>query len=193
MLPLGMSAPARSSSVIVATAIASLAFLATGFVVVQGLGNIRNASDVINVTGSARRNITSDLAVWTFTVRSSDDSTLQSAYRGFRGAQPAMEAFLGAQKFAQGELRREPVNAGPQTYTVIESVNGENTEVQRTRYVVSQRYRIQSRDIARLQGLATDTVTTTQQLDDLVGAGIQRDAAATVRIVWNCILPIVEL
>ncbi|PNY82710.1 SIMPL domain-containing protein [Deinococcus koreensis] len=147
-----MSAPARSASVIVATAIASLAFLATGFVVVRGLSDIRNASDVINVTGSARRSITSDQAVWRFTVRSSDDESLQGAYRAFRATQPAIETFLKSRALSPAELRREPVNAGPQKYTVIETLNGQNREVERTRYVVSETYRLQSNDIAKVQG-----------------------------------------
>ncbi|GAA5513407.1 hypothetical protein Dcar01_02142 [Deinococcus carri] len=134
-----------------ATTIASLAFLATGFVVVRGLADVKNASDVINVTGSARRNITSDLAVWTFTLRSSDDASLQAAYRAFQAAQPTIEAFLRGQNFSGAELRREPVNAGPQPYTVIEDVNGENREVQHTRYAVSQTYRLQATDIPKLQ------------------------------------------
>jgi len=147
-----MSAPSRSFSAVLATTIASLAFLATGLVVVRGLADVKNASDVINVTGSARRSITSDLAVWTFTVRSASDQNLQDAYRAFRTAQPEVETFLRGQKFSAGELRRNPVNAGPENYTVIEDVNGENAEVQQTRYAVSQSYRLQSRDIAKLQG-----------------------------------------
>lgn len=148
-----MTTPARArfSSAVVATTIASLAFLTTGAVVVRGLTDMKNASDVINVTGSARRSITSDLAVWTFTVRSSDDSSLQTAYRAFRTAQPAVERFLKSQRFGSGELRREPVSAGPQPYTVVETIGGENKEVQRTRYVVSQTYRIQTGDIERVQ------------------------------------------
>ncbi|MBZ9711724.1 SIMPL domain-containing protein [Deinococcus multiflagellatus] len=138
-------------SAVLATAIASAAFLATGFVVVRGLADLKNASDVINVTGSARRSITSDLAVWTFTVRSASDSSLQSAYAQFRAAQPALDAYVKAQGFAPGELRREPVSAGPETYSVIETIGGENEEVQRTRYVVSQAYRVQSGEIERVQ------------------------------------------
>lgn len=147
-----MSAPSRSFSTVLATTIASLAFLGTGWIVVRGMADVKNASDVINVTGSARRSITSDLAVWTFTVRSVSDENLQDAYRAFRAAQPQVETFLRGQKFGPGELRRNPVNAGPETYNVIEDVNGENAEVQRTRYAVSQSYRLQSNGIARLQG-----------------------------------------
>jgi hypothetical protein len=143
---------ARVPAAVLATSIASLAFLVTGFVVVRGLADVKNASDVINVTGSAKRNITSDLAVWTFTLRSSNEANLQAAYAAFQQAQPRAEAFLRDQNFGAGELRRDPVNAGPETYTVIEDVNGENTEVQRTRYVVRQTYRLQSGDIAKLQG-----------------------------------------
>lgn len=148
-----MTVPRASGSlgIIVATALASAAFLATGFVVVRGLTDVRNASDVINVTGTARRNITSDLAVWTFTLESSDDENLQTAYAAFREAQPEIEAFLREQGALASEVRREPVSAGPQSYRVIEEVGGQNREVQRTRYVVSQTYRLQLRDIARLQ------------------------------------------
>lgn len=147
-----MTAPSRGPALIVATLIASLALVATGWVVVRGLGDVRGQNDVVNVTGSARRSITSDLAVWTFTVRASDEESLQGAYRAFRAAQPAVDGFLNGQRFADGALRREPVSAGPQNYTVIETLNGQNKEVQRTRYVVSQRHRVQSGDIARVQG-----------------------------------------
>ncbi|MFC4425287.1 SIMPL domain-containing protein [Deinococcus navajonensis] len=150
-----MTTPARFPTAVIATTIASLAFLATGAVVVRGLADIKNASDVINVTGSARRSITSDLAVWTFTVRSSSDDNLQEAYRDFRSAQPAVERFLRTQRFGSGELRRQPVSAGPETYTVVETIGGENEEIQRTRYVVSQTYRIQTGDIERVQAAVT--------------------------------------
>lgn len=146
-----MTSPSKFPSAVVATAIASLAFLATGFVVTKSFADIKNANDVINVTGSAKRNITSDQAVWRFTVSSTNDASLQNAYTAFKAAQPAIDAFLNAQNFSAAELRREPVNAGPQTYNVIEQVNGENAEVQRTRYVVSQTYRIQSSDIPKVQ------------------------------------------
>ncbi|GAA0500613.1 SIMPL domain-containing protein [Deinococcus depolymerans] len=143
-------------SAVLATAIASAAFVLTGVLVVRGLGDLRNASDVINVTGSARRSITSDQAVWRFTVRSVDDTSLQGAYRTFRATQPAVDSFLKAQTLKPDELRREPVNAGPERYTVIETLNGENREVERTRFVVSETYRLQSNDIRRIQGAVSD-------------------------------------
>lgn len=151
-----MTAPSRLSSAVLATAIASLAFLATGFVVVRGLGNIKNASDVINVTGSARRSITSDQAIWRFTVQSTDLQSLQTAYKNFQATQPAIDSFLSAQNLSATELRREPVSAGPQKYNVIETVGGENREVERTKYVVSETYRLQSNDINKIQKAVTD-------------------------------------
>lgn len=112
----------RVSPAVVATTIASLAFLGTGALVARSFVDVKNASDVINVTGSARRSITSDQAVWRFTVQSTDGASLQTAYRNFRATQPAIEAFLKAQALTGAELRREPVNAGPQTYAVYEDV-----------------------------------------------------------------------
>ena len=141
----------RVSPAVVATTIASLAFLGTGALVARSFVDVKNASDVINVTGSARRSIMSDQAVWRFTVQSTDGASLQTAYRNFRATQPAIEAFLKAQALTGAELRRDPVNAGPQTYSVYEDVGGEAREVQRTRYVVSETYRLQSNDIAKVQ------------------------------------------
>ncbi|MVN89283.1 DUF541 domain-containing protein [Deinococcus sp. HMF7620] len=145
------SASRAGWAAVLATAIASAAFVATGIFVVRGLTDLKNASDVINVTGSARRSITSDLAVWTFTVRSESEDSLQAAYAQFRAAQPALDRFVRGQNFSAEELRREPVSAAPETYTVIETIGGENEEVERTRYVVSQAYRAQSGDIAKIQ------------------------------------------
>ncbi|GGK89559.1 SIMPL domain-containing protein [Deinococcus radiotolerans] len=148
-----MTSPNRVGlTTVLATAIASAAFFLTGLTVVRGLADVKNASDVINVTGSARRSITSDQAVWHFTVRSVNDQSLQAAYRSFRATQPAVEDFLKAQALSGSELRREPVTAGPEQYTVIETLNGENREVARTRYVVSETYRLQSNDIQKIQG-----------------------------------------
>lgn len=148
-----------ASPAVIATTLASLAFLTTGFVVVHGLTNLKNASDVINVTGSAKRSITSDQAIWKFTVESTDTGSLQNAYRNFQNTQPAIETFLKAQNLSASELRREPVNAGPQSYTVVETIGGESHEVQRTKYVASQTFRVQSNDIAKVQGAVSQATS----------------------------------
>ena len=114
---------------------------------------------MINVTGSARRSIVSDQAIWRFTLQSTDDNSLQTAYRNFRATQPAIERFLAAQQLSAAELRREPVSAGPQSYNVIENVGGENKEVARTKYVVSETYRLQSNDIAKVQRAVGDATS----------------------------------
>lgn len=145
--------------------------LAAGLVVASALTagavkNIRRADDVIEVTGSAKRPIRSDVAVWNLSV-TAQDATLQQAGAGVDApSQRVLEFFRQSSVpdsvLTLGALVPEPV------YRVLE--NGTTTgEV--IAYRVTQHFQVRSTDVAGIETLA-------RRADVLIKEGVPIVAAS---------------
>ena len=113
-------------------------------------GNHRLAQ-TLDVSGSARQDITADFAVLRFNLRG-EGELAEGAYRDLRRQAPALEAFLRAHGFAPYSVTVQPVTIEP-----IQEWTSQGQWTGRTlRYNYRQRYELQTTDVRKLATLALD-------------------------------------
>ena len=120
-------------------------------------GNHRLAQS-LDVSGSARRDITADFAIVRFSLRG-EGETAEMAYRDLRRQGPALEEFLRAHGFAAESVTVQPV--------MIEQIAEFTPQGQMTgrtlRYHYRQRYELETGDVPRVARLALDLAGLVEQ------------------------------
>jgi len=147
--------------------------LAAGLVfaslVVAGTWNRIAESQVINVTGSARKNVRSDLVVWRANF-SADAATLLEAQQKLQAAAGKVTGFLAAHGLT--DLALQPVQIRDITARQ-HGTDDENSNTVRVGYHLSQSIEIHSAEVERLPKLAGDTGELLQQDIAFVSEGFQ--------------------
>lgn len=138
-------------------------FLASGLVlaslVVARAWTRLSETNVVNVTGSARKNVRSDLVIWR-TSFSIDGATLPDAQRSLQAALARVTSHLAWNGL--NDLSLAPVDV--QELTVREKNNhGETVSVRRVGYRLTQGLEIRSGDVERVPRLAADTSSLIEQ------------------------------
>ncbi len=125
-------------------------------------------SQVINVTGSARKNIRSDLIVWraNFTV---DATTLLDAQLKLQTDYAKISTFLKAHGLA--EFSAHPVQI--REMTAQRHSDDESTAVVRVGYRLTQSIEVRSAEVERVPKLASDTGELLQQDVSFVSEGFE--------------------
>lgn len=129
---------------------AGIAFAA---LIVTGAWTRIAESQVITVTGSSRKNVTSDLIIWraAFMV---DSATLLAAQKQLAAAQNQVEAFLERHQIKDYEL--SPVQIRETTGKTKDEATGEVTE-RRTGYRLTRAIEIRSAEVARVTELSNES------------------------------------
>lgn len=109
------------------------------------------SNQTINVTGSAKKEITSDLGVLRGTV-SVRSSTAEGAYRELLNQKPALVSYLSEKGFPEDKIEFFTINSYP-AYEI--NSNGYQTG-KVTAYNYSQRMEIQSTDVNKIKGISLD-------------------------------------
>lgn len=85
----------KQNGLVIPSIIVGLAFVVTGVVVTTGFYRVKALANIISVTGSAERQITSDVAKWTLQLTQSADLTgIQSANAAISNDLARLRAFL---------------------------------------------------------------------------------------------------
>lgn len=136
----------------------SLALVAGSFI---GAGAIRNLkqTDVVTVTGSAKRPIRSDYMIWRVSV-SSQQPTAQAAYQELKTRSERLRGYFKDKQVPDNVITPSSID----TSTVPEVVNGRETG-KILAYRLNQRYEIRSSDVERISQLS-------QQATELINEGI---------------------
>ncbi|MBU6228947.1 MAG: SIMPL domain-containing protein [Cyanobacteria bacterium REEB459] len=138
----------------------SAALVISSLVAATALRDFKHASDVLVVTGSAKRAIRSDYIIWQFSV-SSQRPTAQAAYQDLQSQSERVQAYLKGQKVPEQVL-----NIGAITTESIPAVDANGRETGQTlAYRLSQKFEIRSEDIDRYTRLS-------QQASELINQGI---------------------
>jgi hypothetical protein len=136
-------------------------FLAAGIafaaLIVAGAWSRIAESQVINVTGSARKNVRSDLVVWRAGF-STEAPTLLEAQQKLKADLAKVELFLGAKGVAEFALA--PVQI--RELTVKVSDDGE-TGQRRVGYRLSQSIEVRSADVGRVPRLSSESTELLEQ------------------------------
>lgn len=114
-------------------------------------------SQVISVTGSARKDVRSDLVLWECSFVS-DAGSLPAAHAKSKGDLAIVEAFLRAA--GQTDYAVQPVTVGELTRRVRKS-DGETTEP--AGYRIRQSLKVRSTDVARIPALASASASLLEQ------------------------------
>lgn len=147
-------------------------FLAAGLVfasfIVVGAWTRISESQVINVNGSARKNVRSDLVIWraSFTV---DDESLLGAHEKFKADYAHVESFLrehGAADFAIYPLQIREIVVRPRN-------DEEEAAGRRVGYRLTQRIEVRSPDVESLPRLGAESTTLLQQGVALMSEGFE--------------------
>lgn len=126
-------------------------------------------SEIIEVAGSTRKNVRSDLAVWTARV-SVEDSTIQGAYAKLKVDVEKVDQFLKVRKQVNGGW--SPVEVGELTAPRPKH-DDENAPQKRVGYKVAQSFKVSSADVEGLPRLASDCTELLDQGVVLMSEGIQ--------------------
>jgi len=109
------------------------------------------SNQTINVTGSAERDIISDLGVLRGTI-SAQAPTADAAYRELAGMKPALLSYLSSKGFPQNKIEFYTINSYP-VYEI--TANGNQTGNIRA-YNYSQRLEIESADVNKIKEISLD-------------------------------------
>jgi hypothetical protein len=95
---------------LVGLALLAIAFVIGSIFIGHGIRD-RNRNDVIVVTGSAKKRITSDYVDWTFSI-SSQQPTAAAAAKELAGWTAKVRSFLASEGVKPGELTVQPISTG---------------------------------------------------------------------------------
>jgi uncharacterized protein len=145
--------------------------LAAGLVAASALTagavkNIRRGDDVIEVTGSAKRPIRSDVAVWRLSV-TTPGATLQEASAALAAPTQRVLTFLRENAVADSVLTMGALNPEP-VYRLLENGNSTGEVVG---YRVTQHFEVRSTDVNGVKALS-------QRADVLIREGVPVTSAA---------------
>ena len=138
----------------------SLALVLSALAIAGALGKIRRADDAVTVTGSAKRSIRADYAVWKATV-SSQSPTVATASQDLQRHGTTIRAFLTAQKIPDSSITIKAVETQP-----VNETTGEGRETGRIlAYRLSQTFEVRSADVDMITRLS-------QRASDLMAQGV---------------------
>lgn len=110
-----------------------------------------NSNQVINVTGSAKRDIVSDLGVIKGTV-SVEGITAEAAYRELKRQIPILLDYLASKGFPNDKIELQTINSYP-LYQM--GANGYTTNIVRG-YTYNQRFQFNSTDVQKIKDISLD-------------------------------------
>jgi hypothetical protein len=137
----------------------SIAIVVSSAIAASALRAFSRANDFIEVTGSARRAITSDYIIWTFRVES-QNASLQAAYKEITTYTQRIRTYLQQ----EGVPEKEIVFAALENTPLQESINGRDTG-RILAYRLTQRVKISSQAVDKIAALVN-------RANDLINEGI---------------------
>lgn len=127
----------------------SVALVLSSWIGAKAIRDVKQANDVLVVTGSAKRPIRSDYLIWTLSV-SSQQPTAREAYRDLTAQMAQIRAYLKEQQVPEDAITTKAI----ETMSIPElTPNGQETG-QILAYRLTQRLEIRSSDVDRYTELS---------------------------------------
>lgn len=133
-----------------AAVIMAIALVIAAAIGAYAVGNLKRAGDEITVTGSAKREVSADLAVWRLDISGGGQTQVEATRDAQNGAEKA-RAFLVAQGFPDSALTLR----APFTMMQNEYING-NPTGRILGYQVTRQIEVRSTDVDKIAALAGD-------------------------------------
>lgn len=158
---------ARSSLVSLATALVVSAGVVVSMYLLSGaIVRSRGGDEMIRVTGSSRKPITSDLIIWSGTV-AHVEPTVPAAYARLKSSVARATAYLRDQGIAASEIATQAIVTEPQSETVRTSdgAGGTIDRSQITGFRLSQRIEVRSKEVQKVDKISREAT-------DLISQGV---------------------
>ncbi|MBI5646852.1 MAG: SIMPL domain-containing protein [Ignavibacteriae bacterium] len=110
----------------------------------------RSADQTITVTGSAKKDIVSDLGILRGSV-AVESPTAAAAYQELKSQMPVLLEYLSAQGFPEDQVEKYPITNYP-----VYNYNTDGAQTGIKGYVYSQKVEITSKDVNKIRVLALD-------------------------------------
>lgn len=148
-------------TLVIVAAVLSLGLIISAFIVSNSMVRLKMANNTITVTGSAKQQIKSDLAVWigSFTVQADQLST---AYSKIKSDQEIVKKYLMEQGVDEKAMAFSSINTETQYVT---TENGMQTN-QIAGYRLYQQVELSSKDVDKITQLSRQTT-------DLINQGVE--------------------
>ena len=135
----------------ISAAILGISFLIVAIILAWTWKSNYNSNQTITVTGSAKKDIVSDLAILKGTL-SAEAPTAEAAYKEMEKEKPALIAYLNAKGFSKDKIEFSTINS----YPIFEmGANGYQTNNVKA-YNYNQRIQIQSNDVYKIKEISID-------------------------------------
>ncbi len=151
----------KKSNLIIVASILALGLILSSFIVSNSMVKLKTAGNTITVTGSAKQQIKSDLAVWngSFAAQSPE---LNSAFSQIKTDQAKVKEYLKAQGINEKDMVFSSINTEVRYVTLP---NGQST-TQVDGYRLYQQVEIRSKDVDMITQLSRQTT-------DLINQGVE--------------------
>ncbi|GGJ45850.1 SIMPL domain-containing protein [Deinococcus roseus] len=150
-----------SPQLLVGLLLLSIALVVCAYIGVSGFRDIKKADDIITVTGSTKKDITSNYVIWDFSI-SNQGTDLQALYSELSTSIKAVDAFLKTQNLPTEELVQDAVSTEPTTF-YNKDANGQDISV--AGYILHKHYQLRSSDVKKI-------VSINQAASSLISRGI---------------------
>ena len=147
----------RENRFLLPTIILSVAILLSVFVFSGTWKKVKANDQTINVTGSAKKLIVSDLAVIRGSLNA-EAETAKEAYQKLQQQKPLLLAYLAQQGFAEKDIDFKTTNSYPNYYY---NANGVQTGIRS--YSINQMIEFQSKDVEKMKKLSIDIGSLVEQ------------------------------
>lgn len=141
----------NKNSLLMPFGILSIAFIICSIIVVNAWKSNYHSNQTITVTGSAKKEIVSDLGILRGTI-SVESSTAGNAYKEIQRQKPILISYLVSKGFPENEIEFFTMNSYP-VYEI--SSSGYQTGVIRA-YVYNQRLQVKSDDVNKIKNVSLD-------------------------------------
>jgi hypothetical protein len=145
----------------------ALGLIAATVVGSRALVRVKSEDQTIQVTGSAKRRIRSDLVIWSATVSYKSD-TMAGAYKSLAAATPKVVDYLKHKGIAATEIVVDSISTKPMH---AHDKEGRELEETITGYTMSQTVEVKSNDVDRVTEVS-------RAATELINQGIPIDSAA---------------
>lgn len=141
----------NNNGLLVPMALLGAALIISAFIMAAAWRNHSNVNQTITVTGSAKREIVSDLGILRGTI-TGNSSSADAAFKSLKNQKPALYAYLAEQGFPENTVTLYTIVNNPIFET---SLNGNITN-NVIGYSYSQRFEIQSKEVQKIRQISLD-------------------------------------
>ena len=136
---------------IIITSIIGVVIVIGAWLIAAGFKNFREGEPNINVTGMAKKQITSDLIVWKISVNA-EGSTRSSAFTEFEKAARVMRQYLQTHGIPEKEITMSSVDISKRTKDFWDEDSRKYVTLENG-FAVSQTFTVSSNDLKRVEGV----------------------------------------